>query len=202
MDRAAFGMALGGVLWVIYGVFEMLEPFGAAKRYDPALGYELVTDPARYIGYGIPGAAALILSGVGLARRRAREAGPIVGLGRLLASAVVLAGGLSCVGLAVRSAPLFFGPVALGTPVLGAAAGLLAIGPPGAARADRGVLLLISALGLFTLPLRPLVYALHAIPPAGGAVALGLFGFGWVVLGWRASRGRRAAGPSPAAPAA
>lgn len=192
MDRVAsrllFGV-LGGVLWVIYGVFEMLEPFGVAKLYDAHLGYERITDPTLYLGYGIPGATALILTGLGLTRWTRGETGSIVGVSRVTAFAVVVAGGLSGLGLVVRSAPLFFGPVALGTPVLGAATCLLASGSQGAARADRGLLLLTGGLGLFTLPLRPLVYALHAIPPAGGAVALGLFGLGWVLLGWRHSSG-------------
>ncbi len=201
LDRAALAMVVGGVLWAVHGVFEMLTPFGTASVYDGNLGYELITDRALYLLYGIPGAVALILSSFGLTTLTRGRSGRLVGIGRVLAVATLTAGVLSGVGLAIGSAPLFVAPIALGTPVLGAAACVVARGARsadrgpllviGARSADRGPLLVIGALGLFALPLRPLVYAAQVIPLAVGAMVIGLFGLGWVVLGWRAMRGER-----------
>ena len=190
MPSAALGMMAAGTLWAVYGVFEMLKPWGVAEVYRRDLGYEVITDPALYILYGIPGALALILSSFGLTTLTRGRPGRLVGLGRIFAFATLGAGLLGGIGLAIGSAPLFIGPIALGTPVLGAAACLVATGTRGA---DRGLLLVVGALGLFALPLRPLVYAVQLIPLAAGAAIIGLFGLAWVALGWRAMRGERPA---------
>lgn len=179
---------VGGVLWAVYGVFEMLKPWGVAEVYRPDLGYELITDRALYVLYGAPGTAALILCGLGLRARAAAYTGRLVALGRLFAYGSVAAGVLSGLGLAIGNAPLFIGPIALGTPLLGAATCFAAAGARGT---ERVLLLITGALGLFTLPLRPLVYALGVIPAAGGAAAIALFGLGWIAIGWRAMRGER-----------
>ena len=56
-------------------------------------------------------------------------------------------------------------------------------------------LLVPGALGLFLLPLWPLVYAAELIPEMGGAATIALFGLGWVLLGVRpASEGHPIAG--------
>lgn len=190
MDRAAPGMVLAGILWIVFGVFRMLKPWGAAEVWLPDLGYELITDRALYLLYGAPGTAALILSGFGLVTLALGRVGRLVGIGRVLAFATLGAGVLSGVGLAIGSPPLVVAPIALGTPILGAAACLVAASARGA---DRGLLLLTGALGLFLLALWPLVFALQVIPLAVAAAIIGLFGLGWVALGWRAMRGERPA---------
>ena len=187
MGAASLGMVAGGALWAVYGVFEMLKPWGVAEVYRPDLGYELITDRALYTLYGLPGTAALVLGGLGVRALARGRAGRLVALGRSFAYGSVAAGVLSGVGLAIGSAPLFFGPIALGMLVLGAAACFASAGARGP---DRVVLLLTGALGLFTLALRPLVYAVGVIPPAGGAAAIALFGLGWVALGLRGGRPR------------
>lgn len=181
-------MVFGGILWGVHGVFEMIAPFGTAMVYDSTLGYDLITDRALYLLYGIPGAVALILTSFGLITLTRGRSGRFVGLGRVLAFATLGSGVLSGLGLAIGSPAMSVAPIGLGTPVLGAAACLVATG---ARSAERGSLLVIGALGLFALPLRPLVYALQVIPLAVGAAIIGLFGLGWVALGWRAMRGER-----------
>ena len=67
---------LGGVLWVPYGVFEMLEPWGPAVIYRDDLGYQLVTAPSLFLAYSLPGSLALLLTSLGLlglATRRLRR---------------------------------------------------------------------------------------------------------------------------------
>jgi len=190
VDRAALGMVVGGILWVVHGVFEMIAPFGVASVYDGTLGYDLITDRALYLLYGIPGAVALILSSFGLITLARGRSERFVGLGRVLAFATLGAGVLSGLGLAIGSPPMSIAPIGFGTPVLGAAACFVATG---ARSAERGPLLVVGALGLFALPLRPLVYALQVIPLTVGAAIIGLFGLGWVALGWRAMREDRPA---------
>ena len=43
--------------------------------------------------------------------------------------------------------------------------------------------MLIGAVGMFVLPLRPLMYALEMLPLAVGAGVFALFGTGWITLG-------------------
>ena len=193
MDRAAPGMVLGGILWVVHGVFEMIAPFGVASVYNADIGYELITDRALYLLYGVPGTVALVLSGFGLVTLARGRAGRLVGAGRVLAFATLGAGVLGGLGLVIGSAALVVAPIGLGTPVLGAAACFVAAEVRSPAVADRGLLRLTGVLGLFILLLRPLVYALQLIPLAVGAAVIGLFGLGWVALGWRAMRGERPA---------
>ena len=192
-------MLLSGILWIVFGVFVMLDPWGAAEIYRPDLGYAVITDRALHLLYGIPGTAALVLSGFGLVTLAPAQAGRLVTFGRFFGYAAVGAGVLSGVGLAIGSAALFTGPVAMGTPILlGAAACFVATD---VRSADRGLLLLIGGLGVFFLALWPLVFALQVIPPAGGAAVIAVFGSGWVILGWRAMRRARPANQGMAAEA-
>ena len=46
---AATVAVLGGVLWVPYGVFVMLEPWGPDVVYRDELGYAQVIDTPRFI---------------------------------------------------------------------------------------------------------------------------------------------------------
>jgi hypothetical protein len=51
----------GGTLWVPYGVFEMLEPWGAVTTYREDVGYELITDAPLYVAYHLPGWTVALL---------------------------------------------------------------------------------------------------------------------------------------------
>jgi hypothetical protein len=46
-------------------------------------------------------------------------------------------------------------------------------------------LVALGLLGLFLLPLWPLVNAIELIPEAAGAAVIALFGLGWVLTGYR-----------------
>lgn len=63
---------VGGALWIVYGVFLMLEPWGPAEVYREDLGYQLVTNQPLYWVYAVPGSLALGLTALallGLSRR-------------------------------------------------------------------------------------------------------------------------------------
>lgn len=179
---------LGGALWIVYGFFEMLEPFGPAILYYEELGYELVTRAPLFLLYAMPGTIALLLTGIGLPalialwHHRPGRAGRLaVGL----AYGAAGTGLLSALGVVSLFVPLFFGGLVLGTFLLGGAA--LMLGTEG----RRGALAVLGLIGLLQMPLRPLVYALALVPPAGAAAFIALFGLGWIVLGyylWLAGR--------------
>ena len=177
---------LGGLLWVPYGVFEMLQPWGNDTVYRDDLGYEVVTDASLYWLYSLPGSLALLfttlaLLGVfGLLGLRGRS-------GRFLAYAALALAILSIGGLVFGFDPLFTAPRIFGTVALGAATLLAGIEAQrtGANRDWVAALLGLGLLGLFLLPLWPLVFALELVPEAGGAAVIALFGLGWTLMGSR-----------------
>ncbi len=179
---------VGGALWVPYGVFEMLEPWGAAKVYRDDVGYALVTDAPLFVAYSLPGALALLLTSLGLLGVPAflgSPAGRARTGGGILAFVALALAVLSLAGVVALFDPVFTAARVFGTLALGAATLLAGVG---ARRAGAGAgwtlaLLALGLLGLFLLPLWPLVYAVKWLPEAGGAAFIAVFGIGWVALG-------------------
>ena len=168
-----------GLLWMPYGALELLQPFGPDTRYDEALGYDVVVDPGRFVGYSLPGSVALVLSGLALVALTARLPGRSRGARAAGATAAAL-GAVSALGVVVQVDPVFTGPRIVGTLLLGA--GLL--GAAAAAPAGRRLLLAaLGAVGLLLLPLWPLVYALQWMSAGTAAGVFVLFGAGWLALG-------------------
>ena len=179
---------VGGLLWVPYGVFEMLEPWGAAKVYREDVGYALVTDALLFVTYSLPGALALLLTSLGLLGVLALL-GPPAGrartVGRIFAYAALALAALSLAGVIALFDPVFTAARIFGTLALGAAAVLASLGTrhAGVGSGWTLALLALGLPGLFLLPLWPLVYAVELVPEAGGAALIALFGTGWVALG-------------------
>ena len=178
-----------------YGVFEMLQPWGEDTDYRDDRGYEVVTDALLYRVYGLPGSTALLFTTLGLLGVFALLGLPAGRPGRsglvlaYVASALAV---LSAVGVAVLFDPLFTAPRIFGTLALGAATLLAGVDARrrGAARGWPTALLALGLLGLFLLPLWPLVYAVELLPEGAGAGVIALFGLGWVVVGYRLWLGR------------
>lgn len=186
---------LGGLLWVPYGVFEMIEPWGMDTVYRDEMGYSAIVDRRLFIAYSLPGSLALLLTALGLRGIDARHrlsATRIGGIGRILAYVALALGVLSLAGVGALFDPLFTAGRIFGTLALGAAAALAGIAarrvgaPPGWVAA----LLLLGLLGLLLLPLWPLVYAVGLLPAGAGAAFIVLFGLGWVALGYALWSGR------------
>ncbi|HEV2126684.1 MAG TPA: hypothetical protein VGW38_28320 [Chloroflexota bacterium] len=192
--RAGASAMLGGLLWVPYGVFEMVQPWGDDTVYRDARGYEVVTDAGLYWLYSLPGSIALAMSAWGLLGvlvvlgLRAR-------LGRLSAYAALALALLSLVGLLIQFDPLFTAPRIFGTLALGVATLLAGVDARrrGSTRDWAAMLLALGLLGLFLLPLWPLVFAIEVLPEGGGAMIIALFGFGWLWVGYRLGFRARAA---------
>ena len=181
---------LGGLLWVPYGVFEMLEPWGTDTVYRDELGYAAIADGRLFVAYSLPGSLALLLTALGLlgAVRRLRLSACRTGrIGRILAYVALALGALSLAGVGALLDPLFtagriFGTLALGVATMLAGVAARRVGaPPDWVAA----LLLLGLMGLFLLPLWPLVYAVELLPTSAGAAFIVLFGLGWALLGYR-----------------
>ncbi len=181
---------VGGLLWVPYGWFEMLEPWGVDTVYRDDVGYALITDTRLFVAYSLPGSLALLLTALGLLGLLARFRLPAARtgrIGRLLAYVALALGALSLAGVIALFDPLFtagriFGTLALGAAtVLAGLAARAAGAPPGWVAA----LLLLGLIGLFLLPLWPLVYAVGLLPTGAGAAIIALFGLGWAMAGYR-----------------
>jgi hypothetical protein len=203
LRRMGAAAALGGLLWMPYGVFEMLQPWGIDTVYRDDRGYEVVTDTLLYWVYSLPGSLALLLTALGLFGVLALLGGPAGrprSVGRVLTYVALALAVLSLAGLIVRFDPLFTAPRIFGTVALGAATLLAGIEArrAGAAPGWAAALLALGLLGLFLLPLWPLVFAIEVVPEGGGAGIIALFGLGWVLVGHRLwSRPSAADGPSP-----
>ncbi|MDQ3656292.1 MAG: hypothetical protein M3457_14600 [Chloroflexota bacterium] len=201
--RAGAAAMLGGLLWIPYGVFEMLKPWGVDTVYRDDRGYELVTDSLLYWVYNLPGSLALFLSTLGLLgafTMPGLSSGRTGGLSRILVYTALTLAVLSVVGVVTQFDPLFTAPRIFGTLALGTATFLAGVNAhrAGAAPVWTISLLALGLLGLFLLPLWPLVHAIEVMPESGGAGIIALFGLGWGLLGHRIrSRPSLAASSSP-----
>src|SRR5688500_7056982 len=155
---------LGGALWMPYGAFEMIEPWGTDAVYREDTGYQVVTDAALFLLYGLPGSLALLLTTVGLLGVAARLGLPPSRLGRsgrALASVALGLSLVSSVGGIALVGPVHFGGLVFGSLALGAATFLTALAArqAGAPRRWTVGLLVLGIVGLLLFPLRPLVNA-------------------------------------------
>jgi hypothetical protein len=189
---AAPTAGLGGLLWVLYGPLAMLQPWGVDVVYRDSLGYSEIVSTPLFLAYSLPGALALVLTAAALLLMRPilERGRPWARAARGLSWAALVLGIASLAGVAARFDPVFtagriFGTLALGLAAL--AAGAAAAGAPDTRW--RTVLWVLGALGVFLLPLWPLVHALAWLPPAAGALLIALFGAAWVTVGWRLARG-------------
>ena len=180
---------LGGALWIPYGLFEMLEPWGPDVAYRDDVGYSVITDASLFVTYSMPGSLAVLLTSLGLLGVLALLRASTGRTGRIALILVYVALALSILSLAGVIAlfdPLFtvgrvFGSLALGTATFLAGVGALR------SRMALGwtvALLYLGLAGLFLFPLWPLVYALQWVPQAVGAAFMVVFGLGWTVLGF------------------
>lgn len=186
----AVAAVLGGLLWIPYGVFEMLEPWGTDTVYRDDLGYEVITDSLLFVAYSLPGGLALLLTSLGLVgvlallKLPAQRVGRI---GRALAYVAVALALLSIIGVLVLFDPVFTSGRIFGSLALGAATLLAGIDARarGSAASWTVALVILGLMGLFLFPLWPLVHALELVPEGVGAAFIVAYGVGWTLMGYR-----------------
>ena len=180
---------LGGALWVPYGVFVMLEPWGAGVVYSDDVGYSVITNTSLFVTYSLPGSLALLLTSLGLLNVLAMLRASAGRIGRIALVLVYVALALSVLSLAgviLLFDPLFTSGRIFGAFALGIATFLAGVNARESHTAP-GWMVALMALGLAgisLLPLWPLVYALMLVPEAAGAVFMALFGLGWMAAGY------------------
>ncbi len=187
---AGLAAVLGGVLWIPYGIFEMLQPWGTDTVYRDDVGYELITDAPLYRLYSLPGSLALLLTSLGLLGTLALlrlPAGRLSQVGRVLSYLAVMLAVISLWGAIALFDPVFTACRIFGTLALGTAAFLGGLDAQRAGKASGWAiaLLLLGLVGMFLLPLWPLVYAVQWLSEGAGAAVIALFGLGWVATGYR-----------------
>ncbi len=201
---SAIAAIVGGLLWVPYGIFEMLEPWGTDTVYREDVGYSVITDTPLFLAYSMPGSLALLLTSLGLLGALAPlelPAGRLGALARILTYVAVVLALLSLGGVIALFDPVFTACRIFGTLALGGAAFLAGADAWRARRMSLWAiaLLVLGLTGMFLFPLWPLVYAVQWLPEGGGAAVIGLFGLAWTAFGW-VLRSGRAAAPTPPAP--
>lgn len=190
---ALWVMVAGGALWILHGYFRFATPHGPDAVWREDLGYSPIVSTGLFLLYNLPGCLALLLTSWAtlsfLATLRA-ERTRLHRAAEVLAIMALLLGVTACAGLVLQLAALTTGGISLGTPALGLSlllAGLTAAdddtGLFGSPSWLRAVLMAVGAIGIFTLPLQPLMYAFGLLPLAFGTAVFALFGAGWVVLG-------------------
>ncbi len=187
-------MALGGALWYLYGL-SLMEPMGAAVVWREELRYTQILQTGLWVLYSLPGILAVVLTaGAGLVALPAWASAAggrwLRQAGRALLVAALGFAALAVLGLAVRlDAPvtggLSFGTVALGTGMLLGGLGLrrAATGQQGTVPA---LMIAVGLLGVLSLLMWPLLYALRLLPVYMALIVYAVFGLSWAVLGLRA----------------
>lgn len=177
-----WSLALGGLLYVPFGLTEFVRPWGSPVRYDSERAYDVVVDRSLYWWSAAPGSLALALTAAGtvlLLRRAPRSRACSWALG--LAAAACLLGVVSCAGVAASFDPVGTGMRMLGFLAIGSATTFAARALPVEVAPAR-LVGAVAALGLFLVPLWPLVYAVEVVPAPLAAGWFALYGVVWASL--------------------
>ena len=191
---ALWSMVAGGILWMVYGYFRFMAPQGPDVVWREDLGYSPILSNELFMLYNLPGVLALLLTlwaalsftrALTLHKQKSRTKRAV----QLLAVLAILFGLIAVVGQAILFDPLKTLGLALGTPLLGLAmllAGMIIVRDPrsvsGYKRPMGPILIFLGLTGLFTLLLRPLMFALAFLPLTFGAAASAAFGAAWILL--------------------
>jgi hypothetical protein len=189
-----WAMVVGGVLWTFHGYFQYLTPLGPDAVWREDLGYSPILSTELFLLYNVPGVVALLLTSWAtlsyVSRLRTAHTG-LIRAAQILGLLAFVFGLIAAVGLGVLFVAPTTGGLSLGVPLLGLALFLIGLavardgkGPYPPPRLLGPLLMLLGAIGMMTLPLRPLMFALAMLPLAFGTTAFALFGAGWVVLGF------------------
>ena len=189
-----WAMAVGGILWIVHGYFRFMTPGGPDSVWREDLGYSPIVSSELFLLYNVPGVLALLLTAWAtlsyLSTFRTHHAG-LKRAARILALVAFVFGVIAAVGLVVLFVPPATGGISMGVPFLGLALFLTGLGVVedgtesyGHSRRSGPLLMLLGVIGMLTLPVQPLIYALALLPLAFGTALFAVFGAGWVVLGF------------------
>lgn len=185
-------MVAGGILWIVHGYFRFLTPQGPDAVWRDDLQYSPIISTDLFLLYNVPGVLALLLTAWAALSYMPTLRTAHTGLKRaaqILALLGFIFGLIATAGQVVLFVPPTTGGISMGVPVLGLAlflAGLAVVRDGkfthGHPELSGSVLILLGVIGMCTLPLQPLMYALALLPLAFGTATFALFGAGWVIL--------------------
>lgn len=189
-----WAMAVGGILWIVHGCFRFLTPGGPDSVWREDLGYSPIVSTELFLLYNVPGVLALLLTTWAtlsyLSTFRTHHA-ELKRAAQILALVALFFGVIAAVGLVVLFVPPATGGISMGVPFLGLALFLAGLGVIQDGKESYGhprrlgpLLMLLGVIGMLTLPVQPLIYALALLPLAFGTALFAVFGAGWVVLGF------------------
>lgn len=189
-----WAMFIGGVLWIVNGYFRFMNPQGPDVVWREELGYSPILSIELFLLYNLPGVLALLLTAWAALSYLFTLPTARTGLKRMAQVLVLLAsllGLVAAAGQIVQFDPLTTGGLRLGLPILGM--GLFLAGLIGARdkKSQEGhqrllglELILLGVIGMVTLPVGTIIYALAMLPHVFGTAVIALFGVGWIVLGF------------------
>ncbi|MEA5457035.1 hypothetical protein SPF06_20110 [Sinomonas sp. JGH33] len=188
-----WALSAGGVLWIVHGYFRIITPYGPDTVWRKDLGYSPIISPELFVLYNLPGGLALLLaasaafsflSALGAGRSALNFTARMLVLAAFLLGLVAMAGQLF-----LFSPPTVVG-ISFGMPALGLAlilTGVMVAKNSDGLREHRRMLgpglILLGTIGLFILPLWPMMYAMGWLPLWFGALIYAACGAGWVILG-------------------
>ncbi|WP_457966171.1 hypothetical protein M1E17_06175 [Arthrobacter sp. D1-29] len=187
-----WAMVAGGLLWTVHGYFRFLTPQGPDAVWREDLGYSQILSTTLFLLYSLPGVLALLLTSwaalsflptLATGRAGLRRAARIFALLAFIFGLVAAVGQVILI-LSPTIAGISFGVPALGLALFlgGFAAGRKGADGNGQRRFVGLWMMLLGGVGMLTLPVPLLVYALALLPLALGTAVFALFGAGWIAL--------------------
>lgn len=186
----------GGLLWILYAIWETLQPMGSAVTVAPDTGQLEIIDPAVFRITGASGGAAVTLLGLAIVGVAARYGLPDDAPDRfnsVLPSrygvAMAWIGALAGVLATVLALLLFTLPnnamQIFGALLVPFGAMLVAVEANGSDNAYRiaSPLFLVGALGMVALLVQALLPFVPWVLPVYAALTMAVYGFAWVRFG-------------------
>ncbi len=200
-----WAMVLGGFLWIVFGYFRFITPQGPDVLWRQDLGYSVILNTGLFVLYNVPGVLALLLTAwaaLSLLPTTQTSGRALKRAAWILLLLAAFFGLVATAGQIILFDPLTTGGLSFGTLFLGLGlcfAGWAAARKGGSSGEYPGFLgaglMVLGVIGVATLVLRPLMFALALLPVAFGTAAHALFGLVWIALGLNLGNHLGQAGP-------
>jgi hypothetical protein len=197
LNRSAGWLSIaGGLLWILYAIWETLQPMGSAVTVAPDTGHIAITHPGLFRMTGAAGGTAVVMLGlavVGVATRYGLPGDAPDRFSAVLPSRYGVA--MAWVGALAGLVATVMALLTLALPnnamqIFGAllvpfSAMLVAVEANGSEHAYRiaAPLFLVGALGMAALLVQALLPFVPWMLPVYAALAMAVYGFAWVRFG-------------------
>lgn len=197
LNRSAGWLSIaGGLLWILYAIWEMLQPMGSGMTVAPDTGQIAIANPGVFRMTGATGGASVVMLGlavVGVAARYGLPGDAPDRFSTVLPSRYGVAmawvgalAGLAAAVLALLTLALPNNAMQLfGAVLVPFGAMLVAVEANGSEHAYRiaAPLFLVGVLGMAALLVQALLPLVSWMLPVYAALAMAVYGFAWVRFG-------------------